>query len=127
MSGCGKVETKARLKEELAKSNLLLKFWLTLASKAEIEMIPKTLEGSSPEKQKQVACQAPPESRIDSPITQALLSKQPGLLTQRSAGTTDSYRTGENKERKPLAFRGESVPASVLVNYVIVFNEAFSV
>lgn len=55
MSGCGKVETKARLKE-LAKSNLLLKFWLTLASKAEIEMIPKTLEGSSPEKQKQVTC-----------------------------------------------------------------------
>lgn len=94
MSGCGKVETKARLKEELAKSNLLLKFWLTLASKAEIEMIPKTLEGSSPEKQKQVACQAPPESRIDSTITQALLSKQ------RSAGTTDSYRTGENKEWK---------------------------
>lgn len=55
MSGCRKVETKARLKE-LAKSNLLLKFWLTLASKAEIEMIPKTLEGSSPEKQKQVTC-----------------------------------------------------------------------
>lgn len=42
VSGCGKVETKASLKEELAKSNLLPKHWLTLASKAAIERIEST-------------------------------------------------------------------------------------
>lgn len=42
MSGCGKVEAKASLKEELTKSNFFPRRWLTLASKAAIERIERT-------------------------------------------------------------------------------------
>lgn len=71
MSGCGKAEVKAGLKEQLGESNLFPKLWLTLASNPVTE---STFDfgGSSPEKQKQATDQAPPKSRIDVISTQAL-------------------------------------------------------